>query len=192
MQGSVRMGVAAKLTLIVAMVAIVLGAQLLEREIAARREPAIAAAKRAGIVLGATDPDRPPIAALTAPLPEAVLPDVPAGSPESGAASGTPGIDDVAAGGNGERTYVVQPGDTLSRIARRMLGHEAAWQLIYQRNRAVIPDAARLKVGAALEIPLPARSSGLASAPRDRARAKARHDAQHMPRRKLTTAPRAR
>ena len=174
------MGVAAKITLIVAMVAIVIGAQLLEREIASRRDPVVAAARRAGIVLGTADPGRPPIAALTAPLPDVCLPTVPAGAPETGAASGTPGIDDAPTTSDGERAYVIRPGDTLSKIAKKTLGRESAWQLIYQRNRAEIPDAARLKVGGTLKIPALVG----AAEPRDHAR--------RVPPRKLTTAPRAR
>jgi ABC-type amino acid transport substrate-binding protein len=58
-------------------------------------------------------------------------------------------------GGTGE-TYVVQPGDTLSRIARKYYGEEWAtsWQRIFEANRDVIgDDPARLKVGMTLEIP---------------------------------------
>ena len=58
-------------------------------------------------------------------------------------------------GGTGE-TYVVRPGDTLSRIARKYYGEEWAtsWQRIFEANRDVIgDDPARLKVGMTLEIP---------------------------------------
>ena len=75
-------------------------------------------------------------AALASPAPAAVEP--------SAGASGT-----------GE-TYVVQPGDTLSKIARKYYGQEWAtsWQRIFEANRDVIgDDPARLKVGMALEIP---------------------------------------
>jgi nucleoid-associated protein YgaU len=173
------MGVAAKLTLIVAMVAIVLGAQLLEREIAVRRAPALAAAKKAGKSAFADDPRRPPVDALTAPLEDVALPDVPAGPPGAAFAFGTPSGEQPA-NADGERLYVVQQGDTLGKIAKKTLGRETAWQLIYQRNKAEIPDVARLKVGATLHIP----------APDDRATTRAKRHPE--PPRKLTMAPRAR
>ena len=61
----------------------------------------------------------------------------------------------AGAGGPGE-TYVVQPGDTLSKIARKYYGQKWAtsWQRIFEANRDVIgDDPARLKVGMTLEIP---------------------------------------
>ena len=57
--------------------------------------------------------------------------------------------------GTGE-TYIVQPGDTLSKIARKYYGKEwgTLWQRIFEANRDVIgDDPARLKVGMTLEIP---------------------------------------
>lgn len=49
--------------------------------------------------------------------------------------------------------YVVQPGDTLSSIARR-LELPGGWRPLYERNVAVIgPDPDRLAVGIILEIP---------------------------------------
>jgi polar amino acid transport system substrate-binding protein len=53
-------------------------------------------------------------------------------------------------------TYVVQAGDTLSRIAGKVYGDvsPASWQRIYQANRAVIGDnPSRIKVGMELAIP---------------------------------------
>src|SRR5438094_89343 len=57
------MGAAAKITLLLAMVAIVLGAQLLERELSARRG-ALLAARKSGLAIGA---GRAPLDKLTAP-----------------------------------------------------------------------------------------------------------------------------
>ena len=54
------------------------------------------------------------------------------------------------------KTYVVQPGDTLSKIARDVYGNAGAtsWQRIYEANRDVIgDDPVRLRVGTTLEIP---------------------------------------
>ena len=56
-------------------------------------------------------------------------------------------------GGPGE-TYVVQPGDTLSKIARKYYGQKWATSWYFEANRDVIgDDPARLKVGMTLEIP---------------------------------------
>jgi LysM repeat protein len=51
-------------------------------------------------------------------------------------------------------TYVVQPGDTLIKIARKHFGSDAKWELIYEANKAVIgSDPADLKVGMKLTLP---------------------------------------
>ena len=72
-------------------------------------------------------------------------------------ASPAPAVVEPGAGASGTgETYVVQPGDTLSKIARKYYGQEWAtsWQRIFEANRDVIgDDPARLKVGMALEIP---------------------------------------
>ena len=72
-------------------------------------------------------------------------------------ASSAPAAVEPGAGASGTgETYVVQPGDTLSKIARKYYGQEWAtsWQRIFEANRDVIgDDPARLKVGMALEIP---------------------------------------
>ena len=80
-----------------------------------------------------------------------------AGAPIAQAAvvSSAPATVEPGAGGPGE-TYVVQPGDTLSKIARKYYGQKWAtsWQRIFEANRDVIgDDPARLKVGMTLEIP---------------------------------------
>lgn len=53
-------------------------------------------------------------------------------------------------------TYTVQPGDTLSKIAKRFLGSAIKWSSIYNEpsNRKKIgPDPNKLKVGTVLNIP---------------------------------------
>ena len=53
-------------------------------------------------------------------------------------------------------SYVVQPGDTLSKIARKYYGDAWAtsWQRIYEANRDVIgDDPSRIQVGMTLDIP---------------------------------------
>ncbi|MFJ9828104.1 transglycosylase family protein [Streptomyces sp. NPDC101160] len=50
------------------------------------------------------------------------------------------------------RAHVVQPGDTLSAIARRF-GVKGGWQALYAANRSVIgPDPNRLAVGVMLRL----------------------------------------
>src|SRR4051812_6819393 len=89
------MGAAAKVTLLLAMVAIVLGAQLLERELSARRAR-VQADRKAGV---APLPGRSglPLAALTSPLDDAGLPACPAGAPGELAPTGMPGASDDGA-----------------------------------------------------------------------------------------------
>ena len=50
-------------------------------------------------------------------------------------------------------TYVVQRGDSLSRIAKRELGDEAAWRELYHLNRSRIKDPDRIPTGLQLTLP---------------------------------------
>lgn len=52
-----------------------------------------------------------------------------------------------------ETRYVVVQGDTLSGIARQFYGDPNLWRIIYDANRAVIPNPDRLKVGTELVLP---------------------------------------
>jgi len=54
---------------------------------------------------------------------------------------------------SGGQTYVVQKGDTLFALARRFYGDQAKWKLIWEANRARLPDPNRLPVGTKLIIP---------------------------------------
>lgn len=55
----------------------------------------------------------------------------------------------------GPRTYTVQPGDNLTRIARKHYGgeHETKYKRIYQANRDKMADESTLQVGMVLVIP---------------------------------------
>ena len=91
------------------------------------------------------------------PLGEADAPvvgaDTPAGEapPTDQTASAAPDAVEPGTGaGETIKTYVVQPGDTLSKIARDVYGNAGAtsWQRIYEANRDVIgDDPGRLRVG---------------------------------------------
>lgn len=51
------------------------------------------------------------------------------------------------------RTVIVQPGDTLSHIARRVYGDGNLWNTIYQANKDQLDTPDRVKVGMKLVIP---------------------------------------
>ena len=137
------MGKTAKIGLIVAMVAVLFAGQLVERIFAQRRRDA----RASHVAVEYED--------LLKPLPDASLPGArgarggrgrgPGGGPPTGLASAP----------DGSRVYVIQPGDTLGKIAGKVYGSEAAWRPIFDRNRPSIPDPARLKVGTTLQIPAP-------------------------------------
>jgi hypothetical protein len=50
-------------------------------------------------------------------------------------------------------TYVVQPGDTLSKIALKLYGKAALWTLIFEANRDKLANPSLLRVGMELRIP---------------------------------------
>jgi hypothetical protein len=50
-------------------------------------------------------------------------------------------------------TYVVQPGDTLSKIALKLYGSAALWPLIFEANRDKLANPSLLRVGMELRIP---------------------------------------
>jgi tetratricopeptide (TPR) repeat protein len=58
-----------------------------------------------------------------------------------------------AAAAQPAETYVVQPGDTLSRIATRVYNDSTKWKAIYDANRATLPSPQSVKVGQKLVIP---------------------------------------
>ena len=53
----------------------------------------------------------------------------------------------------GEQTYQVQPGDTLSKIARKFLGNPSAWKTIRDANPGVIGLDGIVRVGQVIRIP---------------------------------------
>ena len=54
-------------------------------------------------------------------------------------------------------TVVVEPGDTLSKIAARELGHPGLWPELYRANRDRIKDPERVYPGQELTVPVPAK-----------------------------------
>jgi len=54
---------------------------------------------------------------------------------------------------NERRTYVVQRGDNLSLISKKMYGRSSDWKKIYDANRTLLPSTRALKPGQELVIP---------------------------------------
>jgi nucleoid-associated protein YgaU len=51
------------------------------------------------------------------------------------------------------QTYTIQPGDTLSVVARQMYGQASLWRIIFEANRDVLTDPGRVFPGQVLKIP---------------------------------------
>jgi nucleoid-associated protein YgaU len=51
------------------------------------------------------------------------------------------------------KTYVVQPGDSLSKIAKELLGDAARWPEIFELNKDQIEDPNLIHVGQELRLP---------------------------------------
>ena len=52
-----------------------------------------------------------------------------------------------------ERTYTVEKGDNLSKIAKQFYGKSSAWPKIFDANRDQLDDPDRIKPGQVLRIP---------------------------------------
>ena len=63
----------------------------------------------------------------------------------------------IAPGSNGESTYTVKAGDTLSKIAKEKLGDPNAYTQIFNANRDQLSDPDTIKPGQVLKIPQTAR-----------------------------------
>jgi N-acetyl-anhydromuramyl-L-alanine amidase AmpD/LysM repeat protein len=51
------------------------------------------------------------------------------------------------------RTYTIQPGDTLSLVARQMYGQAHLWRIIFEANRDILSDPGRIYPGQIIKIP---------------------------------------
>lgn len=58
-----------------------------------------------------------------------------------------------AGGGSATRTYTVQSGDTLSKIAKEMYGNANEYQKIFDANRDKLESADKIRPGQQLTIP---------------------------------------
>jgi len=52
-----------------------------------------------------------------------------------------------------ERTYTVQPGDTLSSITKQVYGQSQLWRIIFEANRNILSDPGLIRPGQELKIP---------------------------------------
>ena len=59
----------------------------------------------------------------------------------------------AAAGGGSSRTYKVQAGDTLSKIAKEFYGNANEYNKIFEANRTQLNDPNKIQVGQELVIP---------------------------------------
>jgi nucleoid-associated protein YgaU len=72
-----------------------------------------------------------------------------------------PRMDDIAADfpidtnlqKNSDRTYKVQPGDTLSKISKQFFGDANKYMKIFEANRDKLKDPDKIQVGQELKIP---------------------------------------
>jgi nucleoid-associated protein YgaU len=68
--------------------------------------------------------------------------------PQQAAAAGA-----GAGGGSSASTYTVKAGDTLSGIAKSLLGDASKYPKIFEANRDVLSDPDKIKPGQVLKIP---------------------------------------
>jgi nucleoid-associated protein YgaU len=61
--------------------------------------------------------------------------------------------DITATGGSTDETYTVKAGDTLSKIAKNLLGDANAYNAIFEANRDQLSDPDKIKPGQVLKIP---------------------------------------
>ena len=72
---------------------------------------------------------------------------------QSTVTSTEPVIEGGAGGGEPVRTYTVEKGDSLSKIAKEQLGNANAWKQIFEANRDVLDDPDRIFPGQVIKLP---------------------------------------
>ena len=66
--------------------------------------------------------------------------------------AGTSTINKALPKNQGIKTYTVKKGDTLSLIAKKYLGNSSRWRELYERNRDIISNPNRIKVGQVIKL----------------------------------------
>lgn len=131
------MGTAARVGLVILMLIVVISHRLMEE-----------------VLFGQAAADRPLVAVAPPeepPAPRVLLVEAGSGGADPAridAPAPRPEAPEVATG-----EYVIQAGDSLSKISKKVYGTSHKWQAILDANRDRIPDEKRLKVGVALRIP---------------------------------------
>lgn len=72
---------------------------------------------------------------------------------QSGSSSSVPGESPNGGGMVSSRTYVVKPGDSLSKIAKELYGNMKDWRRLYDANRDIIKDPDLIYPGQTLRLP---------------------------------------
>jgi LysM repeat protein len=72
---------------------------------------------------------------------------------DAGAEPRQSGAQTAASAGNGQRVYTVQPGDSLSVIAKRVYGDANQYMKIFEANRDKLQDPNKIHPGQQLTIP---------------------------------------
>lgn len=90
-------------------------------------------------------------AILIYPLQDALS--APLTNPNAANTAQLPQADNTAADSTDINSYVVQPGDNLWKIARKLYGRGWRWRTIYEANTDTLPDPGQLHVGQVLVIP---------------------------------------
>ena len=62
-------------------------------------------------------------------------------------------VADIKATSPGQSTYTVKPGDTLSKIAKELLGDANAYHEIFNLNRDQLSDPDKIRPGQVLKVP---------------------------------------
>jgi len=74
------------------------------------------------------------------------------GTGDAGDAGGE-AIVEASGGGEGGRTYTVQPGDTLWKISQEMYGSGGKYMKIFEANTSILDNPDRIRPGQELSIP---------------------------------------
>ena len=98
----------------------------------------------------ATPPVARPASVISAPPPPARPAESPATASDTDPATPTPAVGTVTAA---TRTYVVQPGDSVYRIAERVYGDPMQWKKIRDANKDRLGPDSQVRVGQVLVIP---------------------------------------
>lgn len=96
---------------------------------------------------------REKIAELTAPPAPAAAAALPVPTPASALVGTTAAQKTAPAQPASFESYIVQPGDTMSRIAKKMYNNANKWDVIYEANRGSLKRPQDIKVGQTLIIP---------------------------------------